>query len=401
MGLLDNSVTKEDAMRQRQLALNGFAVLFAIGSLLAAPAVAPRLSGQVLAQQQDQLLTEEDVISGTMEIEFNTRTKQDTSGDLVENSPAIGATDNYRFALAVAKTTEFEGNITRQPNLYSKTLRRLKQGASLGFNVNLSVRNPKDLKQKRTVGKMVGGVPVDEKSGAYILDAAGYKDVNPLRVVVDTVGAQQGFEDKFGGRIFGKAEKKDNLAGYTYKRLVGNKTVEVKVQRVDPMRFENVQLAKGPSTAYPRTTVNGRLDYDYETGNWLTDGIKFRYNMNGQDVEDVITGTIKWVEDANRASNGKGHYEFNLRFNEEKNRPAKTEAAAFENLSSEEAFFAVDEDLPALTGRIEYVDTFISGGTTPSASKVTYHLKANKLSRQQVMNFAKLWMLCVSPTNDE
>jgi hypothetical protein len=388
-------------MRHRHFALSTFVVLLGLGGLLAAPVLAPRMSAAALAQAQDQTISEEDVVSGTMDIQFNSRTNLDTSGDLLEGSAAMGATDNYKFALAVAKSTEFEGNITRQPNLYSKTLRKLKQGAALGFNVNLSVRNPRDLKQKRTIGKLVGGVPVDEKSGAYILDAAGFQDVRPLRIVIDTVGSQQGFTDHFGGRIYGKAEKKESLAGYSYKRLVGNKTVEVKVQKVDPMRFENVQLAKGPSTAYPRASVSGRLDYDYETGNWLTDGIKFRYNFNGQDVEDVITGSIKWVEDPDRASNGKGHYDFNLRFNEEKNKPAKTEAAAFENLSGEEAFFAVDEDLPSLTGRIDYQDTFISGGTTPSASKVTYHLKANKLTRQQVMNFTKLWLLCVSPTNDE
>ncbi len=167
------------------------------------------------------------------------------------------------------------------------------------------------------------------------------------------------------------------------------------------MRFENVTLAKGPAGIYPRTTVNGRLDFDYETGNWLTDGIRFRYSLDGRDVEDVITGTIKWVEDSNRKTNGKGHYEFNLRFNEEKNRPAKGEDAAFQESNAEEAFFAVDEDLPALTGRIEYVDTFIAGGDTPSASKVTFHLKSNKLTKQQVVNFFKLWLLCISPTNDE
>lgn len=384
-------------MHRRYFALNAFALLFAVGALSAGPALAQ----QDAPAGQDTTLTEDDVVSGTMEIQFNTRTTQDSSGDLLEGSPAIGAMDVYKFNLAVAKLSEFEGQITRQPNLYTKTLRKQKQGAALGFNVNLAVRNPRDLKQKRTIGKWVGGVPVDEKSGAYILDAAGFKDVSPLRIAVDTVGRQEGFTDRFGGRIYGKAEKKESLAGYSYKRLIGNKTVEVKVTKVDPMKFENVQLAKGPSTAYARATVNGRLDYDYETGNWLTDGIKFRYNHNGTDVEDVMTGTIKWVEDADRASNGKGHYEFNLRFNEDKNKVGKSEADAFEKLSDEEAFFAIDEELPSLTGRIEYLDTFISGGTTPSASKVIYHLKANKLTRQQVMNFTKLWILCISPTNDE
>jgi hypothetical protein len=382
--------------------VRGLTLLVAMAAVSAAFLAAP---GAARAQDKGSgdasLITQDDVIAGNMDIQFNTRTSHDSSGDLVEGSPAMGVSDNYQFALSVAQTSEFSGTVTRQPNLYTNVLHRRKQGAALGFNVNLAVKNPRDLKQKKTIGKLVGGIPVDEKSGAYLLDGGGVQGVSPLRIVVDAAGSQQAFTDNFGGRILGKAEKKDNLAGYTYKRLVGNKEVEFTVKKVDPMRFENVQLAKGPATIYPRTNVTGRLDFDYETGNYLTDGIRFRYSLDGRDVEDVVTGTIKWVEDASRKTNGKGHYEFNLRFNEEKNRPAKTEAAAFENASPEEAFFAVDEDLPALTGRIDYVDTFIAGGDTPSNSKVTYHLKANKLNKQQVMNFFKLWLLCVSPTNDE
>lgn len=75
-------------------------------------------------------------------------------------------------------------------------------------------------------------------------------------------------------------------------------------------------LAKGPAEIYPRTMVNGRLDYDYETGNWFTDGIKPCTTLDGAEMEDIVTGSIKWIEDPNRASNGKGCYEFNLRFNE-------------------------------------------------------------------------------------
>jgi hypothetical protein len=70
-------------------------------------------------------------------------------------------------------------------------------------------------------------------------------------------------------------------------------------------------------------------------------------------------------------------------------------------MTDEEAFFAVDNSLPCLTGTINYVDTFVPGTTTPSSSKVTYNLNANKLTKQQVMNFFKLWMICVGPTNDE
>lgn len=359
------------------------------GAMLAAPAA--------MAQEQ---LTEDGVIAGSMDIEFHTRTNLDTSGDLKEGSAALGTKDNYKFKFAVAKTTEFSGEITRQPNLYSKLLGRKQQMAEIGYSVDLAVLNPKDLKQRRVVGKWVGLVPIEAASGAYDL-GGGVKSERPLRIAIDAVGRAPAFTDTFGGRLIGKAEKKDSLVGATYKRIVGNKTVEFNVKHSDPMRFENIILAKGPAEVYPRTTVTGRLDYDYETGNWVTDGIKFRYTVDGKEAEDTVTGTIKWVEDADRKANGKGDYQFNLRFNEERNKSASGEAAAFEKMSSEDAFFAVDNSIPCLTGKIEYVDSFGAGGETVATSKVTYSLNANKLTKQQVMNFFKLWMLAIGPTNDE
>lgn len=363
-------------------------------AVVAAPSVA-------FAQASDNLITKEGIITGTMNIDFQTRTRLDTSGDLKPGSAAVGVADKYAFVFRVADTTEFAGEITRQPNLYSKVLGSKKQSAFLGFNVNLSVFNPKDLKQKKTVGKWVGQVPVDAASGAFDLGAGDKEGERRLRIAIDTVGSAKGFVDEFQGRLVGKAEKKETLAAYTYKRVIGSKTVEVVVKKSDPMRFEGLRLAKGPSEIYPTTVVNGRLDYDYETGNWFTDGIRFRYQIDGKDVEDVITGSIKWVEDPNRATNGKGVYDFNLRFNEEKNKSAATEAAAFDKLSNEDAFFAVDNTVPSLTGTITYTDTMIGGGETPASSKVEYNLNANKLTKQQVVNFFKLWLIAVGPTNDE
>ncbi|MGE3108900.1 MAG: hypothetical protein AB7G11_14725 [Phycisphaerales bacterium] len=374
---------------------------FGLASSLAASAVcaATWLAPAALAQDSE-MVTKDDVITGTMDIEFNTRTKLDTSGDLKAGSAALGAKDLYKFALRVADTTEFSGQITRQPNLFSKLIRSKKQEAQLGFKIDLSVLNPKDLKQKKTVGNWVGEVPIDTASGAFDLAGGSSKEA-PLRIFVDAVGKQASFTELFGGRLLGKAENKESLASYTYSRLVGNKKVQVVVKKSDPMRFENIKLAKGPAETYPTTIVNGRLDYDYETGNWFTDGIRFHYTLNGKEFDDVVTGSIKWVEDPNRESNGKGYYEFNLRFNEEKNKTANSEGAAFEKLSDEDAFFAVDNSIPCLTGRVTYVDTMMAGGEVPSSSKVEYHLNANKLNKQQIMNFFKLWMICVGPTNDE
>jgi hypothetical protein len=347
----------------------------------------------VVRAADDNTVTAKDVIAGTMNITFNTRTNLDTSGDLKDGSPALGAKDQYHYSLKVAMTTEYDGDIFRQPKLYSSILKRTKQDGLMSYNTYIKVFNPANPAQSKDVGKWVGDVKVDPTSGAY--------DLSGMRYAIDAVGRAQAFNDSFGGRLIGKAEKKESLSSYTYKRLVGDKTVEITVKKTDPMTFDNIELAKGPAEVYPHTSVTGRLDYDYETGNYLTDGIHFKYNLNGKDFEDVITGTIKWVEDPDRATNGKGHYDFNLRFNEDKNKGASNESAAFANMSQEDAFFAVDNSVPCLTGTVEYVDTFISGGTTPSASKVVYHLDANKLTKQQIVNFYKLWMVCVGPTNDE
>jgi hypothetical protein len=376
--------------------------LVAAGAWSQAPAAKPATPPAPAAPADAQpLITESDIIAGTMDITFNTRSQIDTSGDLKEGSPAIGAKDVYKLNLTVAKTTQFSGEITRQPNLYTSTLQRKKQDAAIGFNIDLSVLNPKDLKQKKTVGKWVGYVPIDTASGAYNLGAGDPQGESRLRIDVLATGQAPAFKDFFGGRLMGKAEKKDNLASYTYKRLVGNKTVQVVVKKSDPMKFESLVLAKGPAEIYPPTRVNGRLDYDYETGNWYTDSLRFNYTLGGREIEDVITGSIKWVEDPDRASNGKGYYEFNLRFNEEKNKAASDEGAAFEKMSDEEAFFFVDDSVPSLTGKISYVDTMGSSGDAPTMSKVTYNLNANKLTKQQVMNFFKLWLVGVGPTNDE
>lgn len=347
-------------------------------------------------------ITENDVIAGTMSIDFGTRTRLDTSGKLAAGSPAEGSKDVYTFDLNVVTTTQFAGKIERQPRLQSAVIGREVQPAALQYDIGLAVRNPQNLQEKRNIGKWVGTVPIDA-NGVYLLDG-GAAAGSPLRIAVDTVGQAQGFSESFAGRLAGKPPVKKGLVEEvrTFSRQVGGKQVNIQVKGSDPMRFESVTLAAGPARIYPRTVVNGRMDFDYETGNWYTDGLRFRYTQDGVDREDIVTGSIKWVEDANRKVNGKGRYEFNLRFNEDKNKPSTTEAAAFaKGASDEDAFFAVDTSVPTLTGSVDFVDTIIAGREAPTASKITYKLNANRLTKQQVMNFFKLWMLAVGPTNDE
>jgi hypothetical protein len=343
-----------------------------------------------------------------MDIDFGTRKQLDNSGKFVPGSPAENSQDSYQLALNVAKTTEYSGKITRKPRLISKLLGREVQPAQVIYDVGLSVRNPKDLSQKKSVGKWVGTVGID-KDGVYEF-GAGDPSNSQLRIAIDSIGKAAAFVGPFSGKIYGKSEQKKGALSEKiseYSRIVKGKKTVVRAKNVDPLRFVNLVLGEGPAQIYPRTSVNGNLDYDYETGNWYTNGIRFKYSLNGVEYEDVVTGSIKWVEDPNRSSNGKGQYEFNLRFNEDKLKPPTDEGAAFEAGSSqaEDAFFAVDNSIPSMTGTITFEDELAGGGDGEEpevyASKVKYKLDANKLTKQQATNLFKLWLVIVGPTNDE
>jgi hypothetical protein len=359
-------------------------------STILATAAFATVASSAFAQEPEKV-TQPGIISGTMDIDFRSRKNLNDKGQ-----PQRGQADIYTVALNVVKTTEFKGTIQRLPYI-AGILGYQEQKGQLVYGVDLAVINPVDMTQKKTIGKWVGTVPIG-KDGVYAID--GQPD-SPHRIAVDAIGRAAAFTDKFGGRLIGKSKKPSSAV--TYIRKLAGKEVKVEVKNTDPMRFESMILAQGPAQSYPRTTVNGNLDYDYETGNYYTNGIRFAYNSNGKDVEDLVTGSIKWVEDPNREANGKGQYEFNLRWNEATAKPATTEADAFAKLSDEEAFFAVDNSLPALTGTIAYEDQMVGSGDkrVPGSSKVKYSLNANQLTKVQVMNFLKLWLVCVGPTNDE
>ena len=88
------------------------------------------LLAQPVRAADENTITEDDVITGVMNITFKTRTNLDTSGDLKTGSPALGAQDQYNFQMTVAKTTQYNGDIFRQPKLYSSVLGRAKQERS-------------------------------------------------------------------------------------------------------------------------------------------------------------------------------------------------------------------------------------------------------------------------------
>ena len=360
---------------------------YSLPSLLAAASLAlPSLAGA------QELLSQPGVVTGTMEIAFNTRLNLDDKG-----KPKVGFKDTYKIDLNVAKTTQFTGKIERQPTVTGGITGKVQQQGQYIYGLDLFVLNPADLTQKKQVGKWIGTVPVDT-NGVFILGGLGD---SPHRIAVDAVGKASAFTDPFGGKLHGKGKKTGGALSYV--RQWQGKEVKIEVKNADPMKFESVVLAMGPAQIYPSTTVNGSLDFDYETSNWLTTGLKFSYTSNGKPVEDVVTGSIKWTDDPARDTNGKGHYDFNLRFNESAAKPAATENEAFAKLSEEDAFFVVDKTTPSLSGTVEYVDTMtkVGGEDVPKSSVITYNLEANQLTKQQVMNFVKLWLLAVGPANDE
>ena len=46
----------------------------------------------------------------------------------------------------------------------------------------------------------------------------------------------------------------------------------------------------------------------------------------------------------------------------------------------EDGFFDVDTSVPAITGRVRFIDTIPACAEVPSSSRVGYHLNANKVT---------------------
>ncbi len=167
------------------------------------------------------------------------------------------------------------------------------------------------------------------------------------------------------------------------------------------IEFQKVLLPPGPVAVYRAAVATGNLDYDYDTGNWYTSGLTFSEGK----TRDVVSGSIKWEEDARRELNGRGKYSFNLRWNEEAHRGTLDESAYFQDAADEDLFFAVETGIPTLSGTISYEDSFgapVDGEQGPVvASKISYHLRAEDVTKPQLLQFLKLWLLIAGPVNDE
>jgi len=320
-------------------------------------------------------------IQGGIDIRYNSRNQR--------NAP--GVVDRYTLYANVNNSVAFSGSIVQTPRIMSAGFisKNLVQKGKLDFDISCDVINPKNTNQTRNVGKIFGEVPVDENN-IYRFENG------TARIIVLPLGVAKGFESKFRGLALGKPPVKsqssiDKLVSEAVNitKNINGKAVKIAIAKYDKMGFQSHILAAGPVQIYPESTVNGDMLYDYARSAWHFQNVSILYSVDGKRLEDKLTGTVRWVENANE-------YQFDIRVNE----PPPSEAAVFAGASDESAFFETDTSIPSLTGVMKYKDT--KAGDTVTASQVTINLVGNKLTKQQSMNLFKLIILSsIVPINAE
>lgn len=330
-------------------------------------------------------------IKGEMNVRFDTRIQTDTDG-----KPKAGATDKYTLSVNISNSALFHGTISQRPNIDGGVFGNTQTGL-LSYAVDCDVVNPKNPAQTRNVGKLYGTIPVD-KNNVY-----RFADGN-LTVNVFGMGSAKGFDSKFSGLALGKppapeigAIAKMKQSAMSITKSVNGKATTIIVNKYDKMEFRQHVLAAGPVQIYPDINVNGSMLYDYGRSAWYFQGVTVTYAVEGRQMQDSLTGNIRWVETPDRKTTGEGEYDFDIRVNE----PPPSESAVFDGPKDESAFFDTDNSASALTGTMKYKDT-ITGDDNVTSSNVQIALIGNKLTKQQTMYLAKLiFFSMVVPLNAE
>lgn len=332
-------------------------------------------------------------VSGKMDIDFQTRVQTDDNG-----GPLPGVKNIYNYDIMVTDLFHFQGKVEELPGIYSAGIGAEKQAAQVDYNVSISLVNPANRSQKKSIGKLLGGVPIDKK-GVYQYGRGTF------RISIDPSGSATAFESKFSGTTVGKPPKTGSLIervkkqALTLTKQVKGKTVKIVVTEYDKMVYNDLILPAGPTTkSCPETRVNGEMLFDYERSAWYFNGVTLNYRgVDGKDIQDKLSGYIKWIEDPQRKSNGQAEYQFDVRVNEP---VKKEEVVLFQGGDDEAAFFSVDNTLAALTGTAKYKDQLKDG--IPTKSAIDLNLVGNNLTKQQIVALTKLiWFVNVVPMSSE
>lgn len=331
-------------------------------------------------------------IKGTLDIKFNSRTRLTPEGKIQP-----GITDNYAVDLNYSDRAKFTGTITNTPPIFSSILGRELQAGQLDYRVSLSVVNPANISQVRAVGNLTGTLPVDARGVYRFQDGS-------MRIGVNAIGRASAFESKFSGIAEGRPPKSDSAIAKLKKeaisltREIGGKKVRIVVNDYDKMRFISHGLPAGPVASYTDAQVNGEMLYDYERTAWYFQGVTISYTHEGKPRNDKLTGNVRWIERPRSGATRDGEYQFDIRFNEPEQKP--TESAVFAAASDESSFFESDPSLSAITGTMQYKDTFAGEAVSQSAVKVD--LTGSKIDHQQGMTITKLiFFSCIVPFNAE
>jgi len=344
------------------------------------------IAGAVVVLSAFGQTPEQPFIRGDLNIRFDTRTQSGTEG----------VTDKYTLKLNVSNSALFYGTIEHRPFAKGGTFSSDKMG-QLIHSIECDVVNPKNPAQTRNVGRLSGIVPIDGKN------VYRFQDGN-LKIGVFGAGTAKGFDSKAGGLALGKPPAQSVGMFESIKKEVvsltrtasSGKTVGIKVTNYDKMEFQRHVLSAGPVQIYPEVTVDGVMLYDYDRSAWYLQNITVRYAVDGKQLEDKLTGNIRWVESPNRKLSGEGEYQFDIRVNE----PPPNESAVFDGAADEASFFDSGGGAPGLIGAMKYKDIMVNGSPTSSAVKVD--LTGNKLTKQQTMYLAKLLLMsCIVPMNSE
>lgn len=293
---------------------------------------------------------------------------------------------------------------------------------SLGYSVKFDLFNPKNPAQVAKEAAILRGDVVIDQTGRYD-PVAGKLRIDVVKGTQSSApfrGGLQGREVTRWWEVSEQLKKAQKAAAKEYSRVVEGKTITIKVQNADPLRFDGLVLATGPFSYLPETTVRGSLDYDYELGNWLLDnnGLTLNYQIGEKVINDRITGSIRFAEEEGNATvDGKkvaftGYYEYNLRFNEE---AQKSDAAFFEGDASaqSDAFFSTaDQSKPGIYGKVYFTDSEDNckmakddeGKTKcvgPTKSIITYDLNTSGLTYAQLAAWIKIEQFVIGPFTDE
>ena len=351
-----------------------------LGKAVAIALATSGLTFGAAALQADEVVNQSGYITGTLVVDWESRLPRN-----IENGAAKpGIADVYRMDVTVGNTF-YRGSINCLPYVFSRHIGRVMQEGSCRYDLDVGVINPADRSQQRAVGKLVGTAAMD-RDGRTDLSKSN------LRMEVQTIGRAQGFTSDFAGSLLSTPVKArttltDLVATATKQtatltRMVGGNEVKITLGDVDPVTFERVTVAAGPSANYVAAVVDGQMIYSYETDNWFPN-----LTASYGETRDTFSGGMKWVE----TSDTTGYYDLNIFVNEASS--GGDESAAFEEDLGEEAFFMTSPDRATVNGRISFKDTYTGGAESPIKSEITYDIGLQGVTAQQAQILWKSWLL--------